>query len=83
MALYENVMRNVFQQHLKVKLPEKWKIREIRGEFLKIWPKHRERLESAKDGGERDSKRLSGQPTCENTQNLRKVIHARMFWWFL
>lgn len=43
----------------------------------------RERLESAKDGGNRVSKAHSGQPTCENTQNLRKVIHPRMFWWFL
>lgn len=43
MAICENVMGNVFQRHLRVQLPEKWKIREIRGEFLKIWPKHRER----------------------------------------
>lgn len=40
---------------------------------------YRERLESAKDGGKRDSKRHSGQPTCKNTQNLKKVIHARMY----
>ena len=39
----------------------------------------RERLESAKDGGKRDSKRHGGQLTFENTQNLEKMIHARMF----
>lgn len=57
--------------------------RDKRRIFKNMAKAQREWLESAKDGGKRDSKRHSGQPTCENTQNLRKVIHERMFWWFL
>ena len=63
-----------------------WKVenqRDKRNIFKNVAMAQKERLESANDGGKRGSKRHSGQPTWENTQNLKKVIHARMFGWFL